>query len=86
MGFIYKISNTVNSKKYIGLTTNSIEHRFKQHKYKSKTSDCLLYMAMRKYGVDKFYIEQIEECDNTLLKEKERYWIDYYLFQLIVLY
>lgn len=33
-------------------------------------------MAMRKYGVEHFHIEQIEQTDNP--EERERYWIEYY--------
>ena len=79
MGYIYKISNLVNSKVYIGLTINPIEYRFYQHKYLAeKGVERTLYYAMRKYGIDKFYITLIEECDNSILKEREQYWIAYY--------
>lgn len=37
-GFIYKITNNVNSKKYIGKTLLSIEERFKEHCYDSQNS------------------------------------------------
>ena len=78
MGYIYKITNSVNRKVYIGKTTTSIEQRWKEHtkeatrdrKYKSK-----LYDAMNKYGIDNFKIEVVEECDNALLDERECYWI-----------
>ena len=33
---------------------------------------------MRKYGYNHFSIEQIEECPNELLQEREKYWIEYY--------
>lgn len=35
-----------------------------------------LYFAMRKYGIDHFHIEQIEETSNP--NEREAYWIDFY--------
>jgi hypothetical protein len=31
-GFIYKITNDINDKVYIGKTLSSIENRFKEHK------------------------------------------------------
>ena len=31
MGFIYKITNLINNKVYIGLTTETIEKRWKSH-------------------------------------------------------
>lgn len=33
---------------------------------------------MRKYGVDNFIVEQIEEIKNDMLDEREKYWIKYY--------
>lgn len=53
--FIYKVTNLVNGKLYIGFTTQSIQIRLKQHK-KSKSA---LGLAIRKYGSDKFKIESI---------------------------
>jgi len=38
----------------------------------------VLYMAMRKHGAGIFHIELIEECDNNLLNEREKYWISQY--------
>lgn len=87
MGYIYVIKNNINNKLYIGQTSQSLDTRFKAHirdseaidfenfvyKYKNK-----LYNAFRKYGVDKFYIEVVEECDNTLLNEREIYYIQYF--------
>lgn len=33
---------------------------------------------MNKYGYDNFIPSLIEECDNSLLNEREIYWIHYY--------
>jgi len=33
---------------------------------------------MRKYGIDKFNIIEIEECDALIINERESYWINYY--------
>lgn len=81
MPYIYKITNKVNGKIYIGKTVLSIQKRWQQH-----CSDCgkedkgkrPLYSAMRKYGVENFYIEQVEECSEEILSDRERYWIEYY--------
>lgn len=57
---IYKITNVVNGKFYIGKTTLTIEERFKTHFYKHKSGKTHLYKAMRKYGFENFTIEPIE--------------------------
>ena len=33
---------------------------------------------MNKYGIEHFYIEEIEKCDDTIASERETYWIGYY--------
>ena len=58
MGFIYKITNKVNNKVYIGQTSRSLEIRWREHKSRAGcyyTSH--LYSAMNKYGVDNFIFE-----------------------------
>ena len=81
-GIIYKISNTINNKVYIGQTRYSLEHRFTAHKKKAMQntiSHVHLHEAMRKYGVDNFYIEQIDIAETPEeLNQKEIYWIAYY--------
>lgn len=79
MAYIYKITNDVNGKVYIGQTSFSIEKRFKQHLKEYKKERCEkrpLYSAIRKYGPEHFHIEMIEETDQPL--EREKYWIKYY--------
>lgn len=75
MGFIYKITNTVNNKIYIGQTARTLNIRWKEHKIESVSSNRPLYKAMRKYGIDNFHIEILEEISNALLNERETYWI-----------
>lgn len=84
MPYIYKITNKVNGKVYIGKTMYSIQKRWKEHLKAAKRSNCEkrpLYDAINKYGAENFkieQIEQIEECSNDILNERERYWIEYY--------
>lgn len=79
MGYIYKITNKINGKVYIGLTTVSIEQRWRGHVNESKKCNRHLYSSMRKYGVDNFYIEKIDETDDfKKLGELERYYIELY--------
>ena len=75
MGFIYVIKNDVNDKIYIGQTSRSIEVRWKEH---VRQHNCIIYKAINKYGIEHFWIEQIEECDDALLNEREKYWIQQY--------
>lgn len=83
MAYIYKIVNIVNSKIYIGKTYSSIQERWKEHckDYTRKNQENRpLYRAMNKYGIEKFYIEIVEEVDTLVnnLEERERYWIEYF--------
>ena len=79
MAYIYKITNTINGKMYIGKTELTIEKRFQQHckdSQRDKMSNRPLYKTMRKYGVEFFSIEEIEETDSP--EEREIYWIEFY--------
>lgn len=72
---IYKITNKINSKIYIGQTIRSIEERWKEHAEKGSA----LYRAIHKYGKENFTIEQIDVAVNRdELDEKEKYWIKHY--------
>lgn len=76
---IYKITNIVNNKIYIGQSID-IQERWYQYKYKAfdkneKGYNSAIHLAMRKYGVENFLIEIIEECAPELLDERERFWI-----------
>lgn len=79
---IYKITNKVNGKVYIGQSVN-IANRWKQHRKtpynpNDKSYDLPLYRAIRKYSLDNFSFEVIEECTIEELDSKEIYWIKYY--------
>lgn len=77
MAYIYQIINDINNKIYIGKTEFSIKKRFKEHCRDSLKESCKnrpLYAAMRKYGIEHFHIELIEETDNP--EEREIFWIE----------
>ena len=79
MAYIYKITNDVNGKIYIGKTENSIEKRFNKHcqdAFRPRCEKRPLYAAMRKYGVEHFHIELVEETNSP--EEREIYWIEQY--------
>ena len=57
--FVYKLTNLINGKSYVGQTIQTVEKRFKQHQH-CKTS--LIGKAIRKYGAENFSIEVLAEC------------------------
>jgi len=74
---VYCIKNTINNKEYIGLTTRTLEQRWKQHIYESNKQDSWewntpLGNAIKKYGKDSFEVFVLEECSSeTEMKQKE---------------
>lgn len=80
---IYKITNLLNKKSYIG-KSNNIERRFKDHirlafTENHKEYNKSLYQAFRKYGIQNFSFNVIEELkDYNLASQREKYWINYY--------
>lgn len=77
MAYIYQITNDINGKIYIGKTEFSLEKRWKEHcddAYKDSKEKRPLYAAIRKYGIDNFHIDLIEETDNP--EEREIFWIE----------
>ena len=81
MAYIYKITNSINGKIYIGKTSRTIEERFREHCQDSKNcrrEHLPLYSAMRKYGVQNFSVEEVEQCEDSAADEREIYWISRY--------
>ena len=83
VGYIYKITNKVNNKCYIGQTSKPVQIRWNEHKNDSKKItkgkyNYPLYKAFRKYGLKNFSFEIIEECKIADLDDKEIYWINFY--------
>lgn len=77
---IYKITNKINNKVYIGQSLD-ISYRWIRHKCDLKANvhhNIHLQSAWNKYGKNAFVFEIIEECDISLLDEKEAFWIEYY--------
>ena len=82
---IYKITNKINNKCYIGQTIKSAEERWKEHKahaFGSHENDQnkTLYKAIRKYGLENFTFEVLQDNIETheQLDKAEIYWIDFY--------
>lgn len=76
-GCIYKITNQINGKFYIGKTIKTLQNRFHNHCYEAlkRNSTTYFHRAIRKYGKENFILEEIELCDNKILNEKEVFWI-----------
>lgn len=82
---IYKITNLINNKCYIGQTIKTAEQRWKEHQshvFGSHPNDQnkTLYKAIRKYGLKNFTFEVLQDNIETFeqLDKAEIYWIDYY--------
>ena len=75
---IYKITNTINGKIYIGRSTN-IQDRWVQHIKSALEIGTIaktqLYKEMKEYGIENFSFELLEKCDKSQLNEKEKYYI-----------
>ena len=85
MNYIYKITNKINNKIYIGKTTHTVQYRWNQHTSASFTDknkldyNYLLHKAIRKYGKENFSLEILEKVeDEKVLSEKEMYYIKLY--------
>lgn len=80
---IYKFTNTLNNKIYIGQTSTSLRKRVINHLTKSrkwtKSRKGYFQHALFKYGIENFNIDVLERCETKeLLNEREKYWISYY--------
>lgn len=77
MAYIYQITNDINGKIYIGKTERTIQERWREHcrdYLKRNYEKRPLYSAMKKYGIEHFHIELIEETDKP--EEREKFWIE----------
>lgn len=78
---IYKITNKINHKIYIGQTVKTLKQRWKGHLNDSKIAkNNKFYNAIKKYGTDLFEKEIIENNIATIeeLNQREIYWIEFY--------
>lgn len=77
---IYKVTNKLNGKVYIGQTTETLAKRKSRHYQSCKKGDSThFYNALRKYGKDAFTWEAVDLASSLIeLNEKEDYWVNYY--------
>jgi len=78
MGEIYKITNKINNKNYIGQTTKTTNVRFAEHLKDMWNHVSPLYHSMHKYGIQNFSVDCLEECEDENLNERESYYISLY--------
>ena len=78
-GIIYIIINRNNGYKYIGQSLLS-QNKVWQHHIQSaiRMSQEPLHKAMRKDGNHNFMIKELDDCNESILNEREQYWIDQY--------
>jgi group I intron endonuclease len=74
---IYKISNRINLKAYIGQTRKKLKYRWHEHSHRPNNS--YFGRAIKKYGIGCWKLEVLEMISSIeLLNEREIYWIAYY--------
>lgn len=74
---IYKITNSVNNKVYIGQTWRTLSERFAAHKSASNKYCVKLHNAFNKHGREKFSINLITFCHTQEVADQlERYFIE----------
>lgn len=71
-GYIYKTTNLINNKIYIGQKKGN----FNKNYYGSGK---IINKAIKKYGIENFKVELLYECKNKIeLDKKEKYYIEIY--------
>lgn len=77
IGYIYKITNNQDGKIYVGKSKSTVQGRWKGHlrdyqRYiQQDRNSSKLYNAIRKYGIENFTVEQIDEEDRVHIHPDE---------------
>ena len=73
---VYRLISPVN-KSYIGFTEKTIDHRLNQHKNDVNRFDFDLHRALRKYPIEDWTVEILEECETRQeMEDRERFYIE----------
>lgn len=81
---IYKHTNKLTGKSYIGQTKYSIKHRLQEHYRDAKASSNSrnltrpFHLALLKYKKDDWVSEVLEETTKEMAPTQEKYWIKHY--------
>lgn len=81
-GIIYQFTNTVNNKKYVGMTTQTLERRVYLHWWVSnKRPTCHFHRALQKYAKDMWVVDILEILEDSTkeeIRQREMFYIDLY--------
>lgn len=78
-GIIYLITNKENGLKYVGSTLLPMNKEWQQHiQSANRMSSEPLHRAFRQYGIHRFGIQELDECDERELDDKREQWIRQY--------
>lgn len=79
---IYKITNIQNQMCYIGQTKAGFKNRWRTHVKRGlgceEQTNNRLYDALKKEGIENFTFQVVEICDEKILTERERFYINFY--------
>lgn len=78
---VYKITNKVNGKMYVGSSAVSLTGRIRSHRKNLRLgthANQYLLRAYQKYGSKSFVYSVLERCSSEECLKREQYWIDYY--------
>jgi len=81
VGYIYRITNVGLGKTYVGQTDAAdVQRRWDQHirEADKRFPDSNISLGIKQHGIDNFSFDILEECDTSMLDERERIWIHYY--------
>ncbi len=76
---VYKVTNRLNGKVYVGQTTKTLEQRIKEHLCRTVNQSTIFQNALRKYGINNFNMKVIDHGeDRDDLNNKEQFWIKFF--------